>query len=157
MNGESPPLLSRVADSVYWMARYMERAENVARFIGVNLNLQLDLPLEPAQQWQPLIDTSGDAAEFPRAIRQGQAGQRDRISGLRRRQSQLDLLLPAGRARKRPLGPRDDLVGNVGTGQQHVSADQRSRPHASAGAVAAECFAASAWDATCSRELPTPR
>jgi uncharacterized alpha-E superfamily protein len=60
----SPPLLSRVADSVYWMARYIERAENVARFIGVNLNLQLDLPMEPAQQWQPLIDTSGDIQEF---------------------------------------------------------------------------------------------
>jgi uncharacterized alpha-E superfamily protein len=61
---QNPPLLSRVADSVYWMARYIERAENVARFIGVNLNLQLDLPTEPAQQWQPLIDTSGDTHEF---------------------------------------------------------------------------------------------
>jgi uncharacterized alpha-E superfamily protein len=58
------PLLSRVADSVYWTGRYLERAENVARFIGVNLNLQLDLPLEAAQQWQPLIDTSGDSAIF---------------------------------------------------------------------------------------------
>jgi uncharacterized alpha-E superfamily protein len=46
------------------MARYIERAENVARFIDVNLHLQLDLPLEPANQWQPLIDTSGDAAIF---------------------------------------------------------------------------------------------
>ena len=64
MRGDSLPLLSRVADSVYWIARYIERAENVARFIGVNLNLQLDLPLAPAQQWQPLIDTSGDAALF---------------------------------------------------------------------------------------------
>jgi uncharacterized alpha-E superfamily protein len=61
---ENPHLLSRVADSVYWMARYIERAENVARYIGVNLNLQLDLPMEPAQQWQPLIDTSGDTDEF---------------------------------------------------------------------------------------------
>jgi uncharacterized alpha-E superfamily protein len=61
---ETRPLLSRVADSVYWMARYIERAENVARYIGVNLNLQLDLPLDPAHQWQPLIDTSGDAAGF---------------------------------------------------------------------------------------------
>ncbi len=61
---DSRPLLSRVADSVYWMARYMERAENVARYIGVNLNLQLDLPLDPAHQWQPLIDTSGDAEAF---------------------------------------------------------------------------------------------
>ena len=58
------PLLSRVADSVYWMARYMERAENLARFIGVNLNLQFDLQLDPEHQWQPLIDTSGDTAVF---------------------------------------------------------------------------------------------
>lgn len=58
------PLLSRVADSVYWMARYVERAENIARYIGVNLNLQLDLPLTPAQQWQPLIDTTGDTEVF---------------------------------------------------------------------------------------------
>ena len=70
---ENPPLLSRVADSVYWMARYIERAENVARFIGVNLNLQLDLPMEPAQQWQPLIDTSGDTHEFKQ--RYGEATQ----------------------------------------------------------------------------------
>jgi uncharacterized alpha-E superfamily protein len=61
---EAHPLLSRVADAIYWMARYIERAENVARYIGVNLNLQLDLPLDPAQQWQPLIDTSGDGEVF---------------------------------------------------------------------------------------------
>src|SRR6185436_653848 len=63
---ETRPLLSRVADSIYWMARYIERAENVARFIGVNLHLQLDLPLEPAYQWQPRIDTSGDTELFRR-------------------------------------------------------------------------------------------
>ena len=64
MANETRPLLSRVADSVYWMARYIERAENVARFIDVNLHLQLDLPLAPANQWQPLIETTGDMAEF---------------------------------------------------------------------------------------------
>lgn len=64
MGNENAPLLSRAADAVYWMARYIERAENVARFIDVNLYLQLDLPLEPAHQWQPLVDTSGDAAIF---------------------------------------------------------------------------------------------
>jgi uncharacterized alpha-E superfamily protein len=57
------PLLSRVADSLYWMARYIERAENVARFIGVNLHLMLDLPAE-GKQWQPIIDTTGDALVF---------------------------------------------------------------------------------------------
>ena len=51
------PMLSRVADSIFWMSRYIERAENVARFIDVNLNLTLDLGEEHrAEQWEPLVD-----------------------------------------------------------------------------------------------------
>lgn len=57
-------MLSRVAQSLYWMARYIERAENVARFIDVNLQLLLDVPVEDAAQWQPLVITSGDASLF---------------------------------------------------------------------------------------------
>jgi uncharacterized alpha-E superfamily protein len=57
-------VLARVAESIYWMSRYVERAENVARVIEVNLNLMLDLPFGSAQQWQPLVATTGDAAEF---------------------------------------------------------------------------------------------
>src|SRR5713226_7417018 len=57
-------MLSRVADSIYWMSRYIERAENVARFIDVNLNLMLDLPVGSMQQWQPLVDTTGDSLAF---------------------------------------------------------------------------------------------
>jgi uncharacterized alpha-E superfamily protein len=36
------PMLSRVADSLYWMSRYLERAEHTARLLEVNLNLMLD-------------------------------------------------------------------------------------------------------------------
>lgn len=57
-------MLSRVADSIYWLNRYVERAENVARFIDVNLNLLLDNPLGIRQQWRPLIITTGDLQEF---------------------------------------------------------------------------------------------
>jgi uncharacterized alpha-E superfamily protein len=53
-------MLSRVADSIYWMSRYTERAENVARFIDVNLHLMLDLPLDRRQQWEPLVTVTGD-------------------------------------------------------------------------------------------------
>jgi uncharacterized alpha-E superfamily protein len=70
-------MLARVADSIYWMSRYVERAENVARFIEVNLYLMLDLPVGSAQQWQPLVDTTGDAAKF--AKRYGTATQRNVI------------------------------------------------------------------------------
>jgi uncharacterized alpha-E superfamily protein len=57
-------MLSRVADSIYWMSRYIERAENVARFISVNLNLSLDLPGDGDDQWLPLAITTGDHEEF---------------------------------------------------------------------------------------------
>ena len=60
----SRPLLGRVADSVYWMARYIERAENVARFVGVNLHLSLDLGSSEENQWQPIVTTTGDARVF---------------------------------------------------------------------------------------------
>lgn len=57
-------MLSRVAESIYWMSRYVERAENVARFLDVNLNLMLDAPVVGAQQWQPLVNTTGDHEDF---------------------------------------------------------------------------------------------
>lgn len=70
-------MLSRVADSIYWTSRYIERAENVARFIDVNLKLMLDLPVGSTQQWQPLVDTTGDSQEFRR--RYGEATQKNVI------------------------------------------------------------------------------
>jgi uncharacterized alpha-E superfamily protein len=57
-------MLSRVADSVYWMSRYVERAENVARFIEVNFQLTLDSPFIEDKQWEPLVNTSGDREDF---------------------------------------------------------------------------------------------
>ncbi|MEO1790808.1 MAG: alpha-E domain-containing protein [Cyanobacteria bacterium J06629_19] len=57
-------MLSRVADSIYWLNRYIERAENVARFVEVNLNLLMDNPVGVAQQWDPLIAVTGDRTLF---------------------------------------------------------------------------------------------
>ena len=50
-------MLSRVADSLYWMSRYMERAENDARLLDVNLQLLLDLggEADAMQHWAPVI------------------------------------------------------------------------------------------------------
>ncbi len=53
-------MLSRVANSMYWLGRYLERAENYARFIDVNFNLMLDLPRDVKEQWKPLIMATGD-------------------------------------------------------------------------------------------------
>ncbi|MGI8427048.1 MAG: alpha-E domain-containing protein [Actinomycetota bacterium] len=57
-------MLSRVANSVYWMCRYIERAENVARFINANLNLSLDLMPGSDEQWEPLVRTTVDLPLF---------------------------------------------------------------------------------------------
>jgi uncharacterized alpha-E superfamily protein len=57
-------MLSRLANSLYWMSRYVERAENVARFIDVNTWLSLDLPAGYQEQWSPLISTTGDDRLF---------------------------------------------------------------------------------------------
>ena len=47
---ESPTMLSRVADSLYWMSRYLERAENTARLVDVYKNIMLDVPDALEQQ-----------------------------------------------------------------------------------------------------------
>ena len=57
-------MLSRVAESIYWMARYVERAENTARFIDVTLNQILDQPNRMAPQWEPMVNTTGDHEFF---------------------------------------------------------------------------------------------
>ncbi|HUZ07227.1 MAG TPA: alpha-E domain-containing protein, partial [Candidatus Paceibacterota bacterium] len=57
-------MLSRVAHSLYWMARYIERAENIARIVDVNLQLLLDLrnldEKRLAAHWLPIVKATGD-------------------------------------------------------------------------------------------------
>ncbi len=50
-------MLSRVADSLYWMSRYLERAEHTARLIDVDLQLRLDQsPESGAGRWLRLLE-----------------------------------------------------------------------------------------------------
>ncbi|MGR8921763.1 MAG: alpha-E domain-containing protein [Gammaproteobacteria bacterium] len=62
-------MLSRVAESMYWMSRYIERAENMARVVSVNGNLQLDLPRGVAPGWKPIVDITGANADFEKSHR----------------------------------------------------------------------------------------
>ncbi len=57
-------MLSRVADSVYWMNRQIERAENVARAVETTLDLALDGAVSPGRLWNALVCTFGDEADF---------------------------------------------------------------------------------------------
>ncbi len=67
-NLETKPMLSRTADHLFWMARYMERAENTARMLDVNYQTSL-LPQssEAAMQgWKGLLSISELTADYQR-------------------------------------------------------------------------------------------
>lgn len=57
-------MLSRVANAIYWLSRYIERAENYGRFINVNNNLALDAPNLFDEQWKPILIAAGDDEVF---------------------------------------------------------------------------------------------
>jgi len=58
-------MLSRVAETLYWLSRYLERAENISRFIEVSWHMTLDQPgQEECREWGALVSTTGDNAQF---------------------------------------------------------------------------------------------
>jgi len=57
-------MLSRVAQVLYWMFRYLERAQNTARFIDSDLNQLLDDPKNQGSLWHSLIAATGDSKRF---------------------------------------------------------------------------------------------
>ncbi len=57
-------MISRVAGSCFWLNRYMERTESLARMLGVNLSFQLDVSLPNAERWRPLVVVTGQEADF---------------------------------------------------------------------------------------------
>lgn len=56
-------MLSRVAERMYWLGRYMERAENTTLLISVNTNLAMDMP-RVKHIWQSLIQITGVEQAF---------------------------------------------------------------------------------------------
>lgn len=67
-------MLSRVADCLYWMGRYVERAENSARLLDVNLQLLLDFENQTEavarQHWLPILSTLEHEEVFHRSYRE---------------------------------------------------------------------------------------
>lgn len=59
-------MLSRVANSIFWMSRYLERVDNSARLIETQLHMILDLPSlrEDPNAWKPLVDITGEGDYF---------------------------------------------------------------------------------------------
>jgi uncharacterized alpha-E superfamily protein len=73
-------MLSRVAERMYWGARYLERAENTARFVRVYDATLLDLPDQAGIGWPVLVDVCGAQGLFARRYPKG--GDRDTLKFL---------------------------------------------------------------------------
>jgi uncharacterized alpha-E superfamily protein len=58
-------MLSRVADSLYWMSRYLERAENTVRQLDVTMSLMLDTGAANLEtRWQRMVAALGKPTEM---------------------------------------------------------------------------------------------
>lgn len=63
-------MLSRIAENLYWLGRYIERAENTARLLNVNSLALMEAPLVPGakgivtEQWAPLLSFTGNEGVF---------------------------------------------------------------------------------------------
>jgi uncharacterized alpha-E superfamily protein len=59
-------MLSRMADSLYWMSRYLERVDATARLVEINLLhlLEVEDALGGASEWRPLLAICGHEAAF---------------------------------------------------------------------------------------------
>lgn len=57
-------MLSRVAETLYWMSRYLERAENTARLVQTEFYSMLDMPKGSQPSWHTLIDITGSTELF---------------------------------------------------------------------------------------------
>ena len=68
-------MISRVADNLFWLGRYIERAESSARVLLVTRNLALDGELQARQCWQPAVVVCGESERF--LERFGEAGFED--------------------------------------------------------------------------------
>lgn len=57
-------MLSRSAERLYWLARYLERTENTARLLSVYMNLMYDLPMDVEMSWRNLLTIFGTQKSF---------------------------------------------------------------------------------------------
>jgi uncharacterized alpha-E superfamily protein len=58
-------MLSRIADSLYWLARYIERAEQTARILDVNYHMMLEQSSQHYRlRWEPLVAMAGEEQRF---------------------------------------------------------------------------------------------
>jgi uncharacterized alpha-E superfamily protein len=69
-----PEMLSRIADSLFWIGRYMERAEDTARILDVNYHMMLEQSNQSYRlRWEPLIVMAGEERPFQKLYNEANA------------------------------------------------------------------------------------
>ena len=119
-------MLSRVADSLYWMSRYIERAENNARIADVNLQLLLDLDEHARPRYAAAVESdhqlAGRERAFHFALSKPRRPGRDRfrLSAKERIRTRFTPVSPRARENAR-TDARTNLERDVGADQSPLS------------------------------------
>jgi uncharacterized alpha-E superfamily protein len=72
-------MISRVAESCFWMNRYVERVEVLARMLEVNLAFHLDVDPHDTEHWHPLVIVTGQEADFLKRTESALADDPERV------------------------------------------------------------------------------
>lgn len=72
-------MIARVAENCYWMSRYIERFQNTARLIEVNLGFIIDADLPFEHRWRPLVIVSGESERFDELLGKQASEDRDAV------------------------------------------------------------------------------
>ena len=115
-------MLSRTADNLYWLARYVERAEYLARILETTYRMTA-LPLAyvgTSNEWESAVATAGCGAAFFATFR-SERRNRHRIPGVLVHQPIFDPQLHRDRAHQRALGAHGAHHRNVGLHQQRLA------------------------------------
>ena len=108
-------MLSRVAERVYWLGRYLERIENSARMIGVYGNVLLDLPRPAKLIWESLLATTGSTELF--AERYSRADERNVVKFyLADKTNPTSILMSVTQARENARTVREIVPSNTWEG-----------------------------------------
>ena len=122
-------MLSRVAESLYWTARYVERAEDVTRLLDVDYHALLDAQVaDHGEAWQRLVALLGDEDVYAEHYDGVHGAERRRVAALARGEPERGRELHHARAGERPLGARADLGRDVGGDQRAVPARRPREP-----------------------------
>ena len=124
-------MLSRVADALFWMSRYLERAEHVARLLDVCFHLELDLhgvlagPHE--LQWTSLAAILQQ--QIPEQTGSGRLapGRHQPLAHLRPGQPRQHHVVRLAGAGQRPQRPRHHQLRDVARAEQALPAAERPR------------------------------